>query len=140
ELNDAKNELEYLKSTKLTSDETVNSIDLLIRQKKNKLDSVIIELNETKSWLLGVSKVREQIEAEIETLSLNEDSRKLFSSFNEICPSTCCSLFKVSSESFGKNLLYLKDQIKDLARTEQVQQLAVERFDLRKKDFEDDLS
>lgn len=37
-----------------------------------------------------------------------------FASFKDICSNIDCKLFTVSSESYAKNLLYLKDQIKDL--------------------------
>ena len=37
-------------------------------------------------------------------------------SFEEICSSPVCGMFSKSSDSYSKNLLYLRDQIKDLDR------------------------
>ena len=62
----------------------------------------------------GFSKIVEEIEVEVATLSLNEEARRLFVSFKDICAYPSCGLFLGSSDSYGKNLLYLRDQVKDL--------------------------
>ncbi|WP_206538740.1 hypothetical protein, partial [Aeromonas finlandensis] len=62
----------------------------------------------------GIAQLTHEINTEIDTLNLNEEARRVFLSFNEICGSSCCQLFNSSSNSYSKNLLYLKDQIKDL--------------------------
>lgn len=64
----------------------------------------------------GISSIRSEIETEIATLALNEESRRVFSSFEDICRNPDCGLFIGSSQSYAKNLVYLKDQIKDLER------------------------
>ncbi|MBL1639793.1 hypothetical protein ELD68_35540, partial [Klebsiella pneumoniae] len=51
------------------------------------------------------------------TLNLNEEAKRIFRSFEEICPSLDCKMFTRSSESYAKHLLYLKDQIKDIERS-----------------------
>jgi hypothetical protein len=61
-----------------------------------------------------LTEIKADIETEINTLSLNEKARRVFMSFGEVCSSSGCQLFSRSSDSYAKNLLYLKDQIKDL--------------------------
>ncbi len=46
--------------------------------------------------------------------------KRVFESFSEICQNADCGVFIGSSQSYAKNLLYLKDQLKDLAGNEQL--------------------
>lgn len=64
--------------------------------------------------LAGIDSIRSEIEGEIQTLSLNEESKRALESFFDICGRADCGLFMTSTESYAKNLMYLKDQIKDL--------------------------
>ena len=68
----------------------------------------------------GITTIRSEIDAEIHTLGLNEEAKRVFESFSEICQNPDCGLFIGSSQSYAKNLLYLKDQLKDLERNEQI--------------------
>ncbi|MBB3820647.1 prefoldin subunit 5 [Xanthomonas arboricola] len=72
------------------------------------------EKSELESQVRGLAQIRHEIEIEADTLSLNEDARKVFASFEDICVNPTCGLFVRSSGTYGKSLLYLKDQIKDL--------------------------
>lgn len=72
------------------------------------------EDGELKLRVSSFQRIRHEIETEINTLSLNERARRLFSSMESICTNSDCGLFKKSTEGYGKNLLYLKDQAKDL--------------------------
>ncbi|NUA32189.1 ATP-binding protein [Cupriavidus basilensis] len=62
----------------------------------------------------GIDSIRAEIEGEIRTLSLNEESKRAFESFFDVCGRPDCGLFESSAVSYAKNLMYLKDQIKDL--------------------------
>jgi len=111
-----KNKFDELKSSQDSSIDSNSTITHLINEKtgfKNKLN---LELHDIGDRISGFNQIREEIDTEIKTLSLNENARHLFTSFNEICSNKGCELFLSSSESYGKNLLYLKDQIKDLIR------------------------
>jgi AAA domain len=88
----------------------------LLRAKEFKIREVQAEIDELRSRVDGIDSIRSEIEGEIATLGLNEESRRIFISFQEICSAPNCGLFIGSSESYGKNLLYLKDQLKDLQR------------------------
>jgi hypothetical protein len=80
-----------------------------VRQTKQQ----VLELQER---IDGLASIRSEIATEIDTLALNEESRRVFESFEDICRNPNCGLFIGSAESYAKNLLYLKDQIKDLER------------------------
>lgn len=78
-------------------------------------------------------------------MKLTDLARRVFASFHEICRAPNCGLFLGSTESYGKNLLYLRDQIKDLEhnaiRTEMrielleggLRELCIERQELAAK-------
>ena len=55
-------------------------------------------------------------------------ARRLFASFEDICSNPACGLFLGSSESYGKNLLYLKDQVKDLQRNTEFQRARIDEL------------
>lgn len=72
------------------------------------------EDSELKLRASSFQRIKQEIDTEINTLSLNERARRLFESMESICTNSDCGLFKKSTESYGRNLLYLKDQAKDL--------------------------
>lgn len=86
----------------------------ILQAKEGQIRSTRRQQAEFRARLAGIDSIREEIEGEIKTLSLNEESKRVFESFFEICHRTDCGLFASSSESYAKNLMYLKDQIKDL--------------------------
>jgi septal ring factor EnvC (AmiA/AmiB activator) len=77
----------------------------------------------------GIDGIRAEIEGEIKTLSLNEESRRVFTAFEDICANPDCGLFLTSQETYGKNLLYLKDQIKDLENNVQRAEVQIAGLD-----------
>lgn len=123
-----KDRLDELNSNQDTSYSTNSAIQTLINEKlseKNSTDSKIRDLRER---INGFGKIKDEIEIEINTLSLNEEAKRVFSSFDEICSNRGCQLFLSSSESYGKNLLYLKDQTKDLDRNLGYQKERLDEF------------
>lgn len=54
-----------------------------------------------------------------------------------ICGSSCCQLFNSSSNSYSKNLLYLKDQIKDLQRNSDSDKIRIEQLNKQKLELEE---
>lgn len=113
-------EIELLKSTNASRDDSVSAFDRLISHQRAEIREVITEIDTLSKRISGVSRMTHEINTEIDTLTLNEESRRLFMSFNEICESVACQLFSASSEAYSKNLLYLKDQIKDLERNAEI--------------------
>lgn len=100
----------------------------LLRQKDIQIRVRQLELFELQNRVASIETIRAEIDGEIKTLSLNEEARGVFTSFQEICSVPNCGLFLGSAESYGKNLLYLKDQIKDLKRNSQRAEIRVEQL------------
>jgi len=109
-----KAQIESSKSSKNLKADATDNIDKLISLKMKEARDIKNELSQLERKSFSITSIKTEVEAEINTLSLNEEAKRVFSSFSEICSTSGCGLFLGSSESYGKNLLYLKDQIKDL--------------------------
>ena len=107
----------------------------LVRSKDAQIRSTQNEIEDLRSRVSGIESIRSEIEGEIQTLGLNEESRRVFISFNEICGAKNCGLFMGSSESYGKNLLYLRDQIKDLERNSDRAEIQLNYLDRKLKEL-----
>jgi hypothetical protein len=105
-------------------------IDLL-KAKESQIRTIQTEINDLQSRMAGIDTIRAEIEGETKTLGLNEEARRIFISFQEICRSPNCGLFMGSTESYGKNLLYLRDQLKDLDRNAVRAEMRVEMLSAR---------
>jgi hypothetical protein len=103
----------------------------LLRQKDVQMRARQMELFELQNRVAGIETIRAEIDGEIKTLALNEEARRVFTSFQEVCGVPNCGLFLGSTESYGKNLLYLKDQIKDLERNSQRAAIRAEQLEER---------
>lgn len=101
----------------------------LLGKKGQQIRSKQIELSELQNRISGIDAIRTEIDGEVNTLSLNEEARRVFSSFREICGAPNCGLFIGSTESYGKNLLYLRDQIKDLDRNALRAEVRIEQLE-----------
>jgi hypothetical protein len=95
------------------------------RQEQYRLNQEVATLSERVN---GISSIKGEIETEIDTLSLNEEARSVFDSFNEICANPSCGLFMGSQETYAKNLLYLRDQIKDLERNASLARIRIDEI------------
>lgn len=103
----------------------------LLRQKDLQIRARQLELFDLQNRVVSIETIRAEIDGEIQTLGLNEEALGVFKSFQEICRAPNCGLFLGSAESYGKNLLYLKDQIKDLVRNSQRAEIRVEQLEER---------
>lgn len=112
-----KNELTELKNSKSLKNDSLFSIEAVIRKQKENLSDLKSELNFMERRESSLLQIMKEINTEINTLNLNEEAKRIFRSFEEICPSLDCKMFSRSSESYAKHLLYLKDQIKDIERS-----------------------
>lgn len=109
-------QIDSLRASVDSSGAANSALSDLLRQKENQVETVRTEISELRSRVAGIGTISSEIEGEIATLGLNEEARRVFTSFQEICGAPNCGLFIGSSESYGKNLLYLRDQLKDLER------------------------
>ncbi|MBR8123959.1 hypothetical protein KDW39_12465 [Burkholderia multivorans] len=115
---------------------TANStLTELLRQKDIQIRARQLELFELQNRVAGIETIRAEIDGEVKTLGLNEEARRVFTSFQEICRTPNCGLFLGSTASYGKNLLYLKDQIKDLERNSQRAEIRVQQLEERLKEL-----
>jgi energy-coupling factor transporter ATP-binding protein EcfA2 len=117
-----KGNLERLKQSRSVKSEAHSALDELIYDKQAIHKTLRTQIAELQVRVGGFQRIKTEIEVEINTLSLNEEARRVFTSFQEICSNTACGLFLGSSDSYGKNLLYLRDQVKDLQRNAANQQ------------------
>jgi phosphatidylserine decarboxylase len=108
-----------------------STLSELLRQKDVQIRARQLELFELQNRVAGIETIRAEIDGEVKTLGLNEEARGVFTSFQEICRVPNCGLFLGSAESYGKNLLYLKDQIKDLERNSQRAEIRAEHLEER---------
>lgn len=118
ELQRAKSSLDELKLGGSARDENQIALDAEIRAIKQRRVVLLVEDADLKLRIKSLTSIKNEIEVEADTLLLNEEARRVFSSFNNICSNQSCGLFLRSSESYGKSLLYLRDQIKDLERSQ----------------------
>lgn len=112
-----KNELNELKSSKSLKNDSLHSIDEIIKKQKENLRDLNTELSFIERRESSLIQIMKEINTETDTLNLNEEAKRIFRSFEEICQSVDCKMFSRSTESYAKHLLYLKDQIKDLERS-----------------------
>ncbi|NNJ16854.1 hypothetical protein CSV86_017430 [Pseudomonas putida CSV86] len=121
-----------MKSTKDIKSETINSFDHLIADMRRQHRDMTTQQLSLEAKIKSSAQIRQEIESEIETLDLNEEARRAFMSFSEICTTPSCGMFLVSADSYGKSLLYLRDQIKDLdtvstANIQQAESIATQK-------------
>jgi DNA repair exonuclease SbcCD ATPase subunit len=137
EITTLESEIEQLKSSGANHDDSINVLDRLIAKHRTSIRSLSNEISEINKRTNGIAQITHEINTEIETLNLNEEARRVFLSFNEICGSNQCQLFSSSSDTYSKNLLYLKDQIKDLERNAEIDKIKVEQIELQRKGLEE---
>ncbi|MEG1313272.1 MAG: hypothetical protein RSD40_03060 [Bacilli bacterium] len=117
QLSEFDSELSALKKSSSIKNDALIGIDSLINTYKLKHRSLFLKVEDLEKRCESLNKIKIEISTEINTLNLNEEAKRIFLSFDEICPSANCGLFNKSTENYAKNLLYLKDQIKDLDRS-----------------------
>ncbi|MCL1485406.1 MAG: hypothetical protein MH208_14420 [Marinobacter sp.] len=65
----------------------------MVREKQNEKLNLDATIRDLESRISGFKKIQNEIEIEINTLSLNEESRRIFTSFEDICSLKGCGLF-----------------------------------------------
>lgn len=136
QINSLSEELERLSMSGASKTAAIEAFDQLIHNQRSSLHALINEISDITKRCNGIDRIIKEINTEIETLNLNEEARRVFLSFNEICASENCQLFSSSSESYSKNLLYLKDQIKDLERNTETDRIRLIQLQSQKDEIE----
>ncbi|MDL9987609.1 AAA family ATPase [Providencia rettgeri] len=117
QINELNEELDNLKNSSSVKNDAILGMDKLIYDYKKSKNELQFRIGELKKRSESLDRIKNEINIEINTLNLNEEAKRVFISFEEICSSANCGLFSKSTESYAKNLLYLKDQIKDIDRS-----------------------
>lgn len=136
ELQIALRRLEELRDSSGASEVVNTELNSRLSELRRREQHLSRERAELEARIRGFMQIRNEIEVEANTLSLNEEARRVFASFEAICMNESCGLFARSAESYGKSLLYLRDQIKDLERTNssherRVKEISIEQERLR---------
>lgn len=131
EIERTKERIEALKDSKSFSSDADSAVTSLIHDRQRVAHELASGMRDLRMRADGFVSIQDEIETEINTLSLNEEARRLFFSFEDICAKPECGLFLTSAESYGKNLLYLRDQVKDLERNTQLQRARITELDRR---------
>ncbi|CNJ77133.1 hypothetical protein [Yersinia pseudotuberculosis] len=121
-------ELSDLKDDSNNKNDALSSMNVLISSHKKRIRILNDELDDINRRKISLAKIKDEINIEINTLNINEEAKRVFRSFKEICPSDGCKMFSQSSESYGKNLLYLRDQIKDIERNIELDSHSVDKI------------
>lgn len=129
-------ELAQLKSSGANHSDSINVLDRLIASHNSSIRDHSNEIAEINKRSKSINQIIHEINTEIDTLSLNEEAKRIFLSFDEICGAGHCQLFSSSSATYSKNLLYLKDQIKDLDRNAEVDRIKAEQLQQQKQSLE----
>lgn len=133
-------QLKHLETGASQKEDANTVLNELYSSKSRVIQRTKIELEGLRERVNGIEAISGEISAEVDTLSLNEEARRIFISFGEICAHGNCGLFQNSSQMYAKNLLYLKDQMKDLERNTEIaktrislleQQLGEQKTDLK---------
>lgn len=125
-------QVEILKNSGASKDESVEALDRLIILNSKKIQSIQDETNSIERRRNGVDQIISEIEIEIQTLNLNESARRIFHSFDKICGTKNCQMFSESTQEYSKNLLYLRDQIKDLKRNDELSDVRVKKLSVER--------
>ena len=135
-LKQLKFELNDLKKSGTSHDDSVLVLDQLIVSRRKQSYKIKDEAQLISDRCNGLDRIVLEIDTEIATLNLNEGAKRIFLSFEEICAAPNCQLFARSSESYSKNLLYLKDQIKDLERNAELDKVRIGQLNNQKTDLD----
>jgi len=129
ELHESVTSLDALRESGGATEQVDLELDTRISQLQQQERTLARERSGLDVRVRGFAQIKQEIEVEANTVSLNEEARRAFASFGDICANEDCGLFARSSVSYGKSLLYLKDQIKDLERTNSAHQRRIDQID-----------
>lgn len=121
-----RSQLDKLSTSNGVRGDAVAAYDAQIYEVGQSLADIERESSELKLRANSFWRINQEIQTEINTLSLNEQARRLFASIESVCNNDECGLFKKSTQTYSKNLWYLKDQIKDLEAVYNAAQIRAE--------------
>ncbi len=87
-----------------------SSIDTRLREAIEKRGAATFAVNAAERRLAELRRLGQELEAEVDILETNEMAA---GAFRTLCGNEACQFFRRPEESYGRRLLYLKDQLKD---------------------------
>jgi hypothetical protein len=96
-------------------------------------DAATFALNSANTRLKELDRLGQELEAEVQVLETNEVAAD---AFRQLCGNQACQFFRNPEESYGRRLLFLKDQLKDFrsSRSSLLEQLSQLQDDVAEAD------
>lgn len=109
---------------------STSPFDTRISDLQLEISKISDERNALRLRVNAFNTIKAEISSEIEALSLNVEAA---ASFRRLCNTSNegCKLFRISDEAYGKSLLYLKDQTKDLEANKERMEKLIEDANLK---------
>lgn len=125
-----KSRLKQLQENATFQSKKTTTFDTRISDLQLETSKISDERNELRLRVSAFDSIKAEIASEVEALSLNVEAA---ASFRRLCNSVSegCKLFRISDEAYGKSLLYLKDQMKDLEANKERMQKSVENAEIK---------
>ncbi len=93
-----------------TMSQAESSLDVRLREAAQHRDELLRRLGNTKRRKAQLLEVQAEVGAELGALEQNEVASE---AFRALCGNEACQFFRRPEESYGRRVLYLKDQLKD---------------------------
>lgn len=90
--------------------QTESQFDVRIREAVERRDVFAYKLANLKRRKVQLVEFQTEVGAELEALEQNEIAAE---AFRKLCSNIACQFFRTPDESYGRRVLYLKDQLKD---------------------------
>ncbi len=87
-----------------------NLVDLAMADAMHRRDAARFELENAERRRKAVAEARMDVESEVKALEQNEVAAEVF---RTLCGNENCRFFRQPEESYGRRVLFLKDQLKD---------------------------
>jgi len=93
-----------------TSSQPESPLELRLKEAIDRRDEIAFKLLNAKRRKAQLAEVQAEVGAELGAL---EQSEVAAAAFRNLCGSDACQFFRKPEESYGRQVLYLKDQLKD---------------------------
>jgi len=107
-------QLTNLHSASNVISQATSAIDANLQSISSKKEGLQFKISNYQRRLEQISSARDELSTELTAL---EDNEVAANAFRSLCGSQNCQFFRNPEESYGKRLLYLKDQLKDFEFT-----------------------
>lgn len=128
--------IDEVKTQLSNKENSTKELDEVISQKKAFIYSLDNDLSKLRAKELNLKRAYKEIDGETEILEYNELANN---EFKDLCGIENCKLFESSREIYGKKLLYLKDQLKDIENTSNSLQESISQLELKIEHEEQEL-